>query len=134
MATQENIADFIGSRVTLGRVQPGLNNYFYFRRWAPRYYGPALPTPQEIANALLADAEFKGLQLGGFLNSPTGEFLEQAVEMVVPRALSPEFGLIVAAVKLASDRQRGEKWGKALLAAGGGLLAVAVFNEIGKAA
>jgi hypothetical protein len=82
----------------------------------------------------VADAEFKGLQLGGFLNTPTGEFLEQAVEMIVPKAFSLEFELIVAGLKLAADRQQGEKWGKALLTVGGSLVVGAVLREIGNAA
>lgn len=134
MATQADLADFISRRISVGRVQPGTNNYLYFSRWAPPYYGPALPTIQQIADDLVADAEFKGLQLGGFLNTPTGEFLEQAVEMIVPKAFSLEFELIVAGLKLAADRQQGEKWGKALLTVGGSLVVGAVLREIGNAA
>jgi hypothetical protein len=130
LATQADIADLIRRRFTVGRVQPGVNNYLYVNLCPSPHIGPALPTIQQIANDLLADAEFKGLQLGGFLNTPTGEFLEQAVQMIVPRALSPEFELIVAGLKLAADRQQGEKWGKALLAVGGSLLAGAVLKEI----
>ena len=134
MATQADIASFIGRRIALGRVQPGMNNYLYSNHSAPPYYGPALPNIQQIANDWLAEPEFKALQLGGFLNTPTGEFLEQAVEVIVPRALSPEFELIVAGLKLAADIQQREKWGKALLSVGGSLLVGAVLKEIGKAA
>lgn len=133
MATHADIADFIGRRITVGRVQPGMSNYFYITGWAPPYYGPTLPTIEQIANDLIVDAEFMGLELGGFLNTPNGEFIEQAVEMIVPRALSPEYELIAAGLKLAADRQRGEKWGKALLAAVVSLLAGVAIKEIDRA-
>ena len=132
LATHADIADFIGRRITVGRVQPGMNNYLYLTGWAPPYCGPNLPTIEQIANDLGVDAEFMALELGGFLNTPTGEFIEQAVEMIVPRALSPEFELIAAGLKLAADRQRGEKWGKALLAAVVTLLAGVAIKQIGK--
>ena len=132
MATHADIADFIGRRITVGRVQPGMNNYSYFTGWAPPYYGPTLPTIEQIANDLFVDAEFMGLEPGGFLNTPTGDFIEQAVEMIVPRALSTEFELITAGLKLAVDRQQGEKWGKALLAAVVSLLAGVAIKQIGK--
>lgn len=133
MATQADIADFISRRITVGRVQPGMD-YRYFGPWAPPYYGPALPSAQQIAKDVLADAEGKGLQLGGFLNTPTGEFLEQAVEFIVPRAFTSEFDLIVAGLKLAADIQQGQKWGKALLTVTGTLFVGAVLKEVSKAA
>ena len=120
MATQAQVADFVGRRIAVGRVQPGVNTYRYWGGWSAPDYGPQLPTAQQLANDLFTDAEFRGLQLGGFLTTPTGEFLEEAVATVVPRALSPEFDLIVSALKLASDLQRGHKLGTAVVAATGG--------------
>lgn len=133
MATQEQIASFIARRVTVGRVQPGINLYWYYRFWAPPYSGP-LPAAQQIANDFVAHTEFQALQLGGLFNTATGQLIEQAVEMVIPRALAPEFDLIVAGLKLAADLQRGQKWSKAILSVGGTVLAGMIIKEISKAA
>jgi hypothetical protein len=65
------------------------------------------------------------------VNTPTGDFLEQAVELVVPRVIASEFGLIVAALKYAADRQQGESRGEALLAVGGTFLFGLLLREMG---
>ena len=135
MATPADVADFVRRRMAVGRVQPGVNTYRYWRGWFTPDDRPQLPTAAQLANSLLADAEFRGLQLGGFLTTPTGEFLEEALAMVVPRDLSPEFDLIVSALKLASDLQRGQKLGTAAVAtAGGSLLLGWLVSEIVRSA
>jgi hypothetical protein len=133
MASQQQIANFIARRINVGRVQPG-QNYWFAAFYTPAYYGPPLPTAQQIAGQLVKDAEFTALGLGGLLNTPTGEFLEQAVELVAPRALSPEFELLVAALKLAAELQQGDARGKAILAVAGSLLLGAILKEIAAAA
>jgi hypothetical protein len=132
MADHNQLASFIQRRVGIGRVQPG-TDYRFIAHQLP-YFGTPLPTPEQLGEALYRDAEFRGLQLGGLLNTPAGEFLEYAVELVVPRMLIPEFDLIVSALKYASARQQGESRGKAALVVGGSLLFGLVIKEIGKAA
>ena len=135
MATQKQIANFIQGRIALGRVQPGTNYSFAFRySIGIPYWGPALPTVEELARALIQDGGFRALQLGSFFATPTGDFLEQAVELVIPRAFSPEFDLLVAAIKLAAELQQGESRGNALLALGGTVLIGVLLREVTKAA
>jgi hypothetical protein len=133
VADHQQVADFIQQRVTLGRVRPGaeLRSLSYY---PTPYYGAPLPTVEQAGESFFQDAEFRALQLGGFLNTPGGDFLEQAVELVVPRVLAPEFDLLVEALKYASARQQGDTRGKAALAVGGTLLVAAIIREIAKAA
>lgn len=98
------------------------------------YYGSALPTIEQIAEQLIQDAEFRTLQLGGILNTPTGEFIEESVALAIPRLFSPEFELLVGALRLASENQRNEARGNALLAAGGSLLVGLILRSLIKAA
>ena len=133
MTQHEQVADFIQRRVTLGRVQPG-TDYRFMSYYGMPHYGAPLPTVEQAGEDLFQDAAFRGLQLGGLLNRPTGEFIEQAVELVVPRVLAPEFDLIVAALRYASARQQGETRAKALLAIGGSILFSVMLKEFGKAA
>ena len=135
MATPQELADFIQRRITVGRVRPGMKHWFVGRYQMPLpYYGPTLPSAAQIAGELIQDGEFRALELGGFLNRPTGKFLEQAVELVVPRALAPEFELLVASLKLAADLQQSQTRSRAFLAVGGTVLIGILVKEIGKRA
>ena len=100
----ERLPDFVGRRVQVGRVRPGASyDYLY----APYYLPPQpLPSKEQVAQDLLADAEFQSLKLGNWLNSPSGEVIAQIVAEVVPTTLQPEFGLIVGGLKLAADLQK----------------------------
>lgn len=133
MTTQEQIADFIRRRISVGRVQPG-SDYRYVP-WHPMpYRGDTLPAFEHIAAELARDTEFRALQLGTFLNTPTGEFLEGAVALAVPTAFAPEFTLIVDALKLAAKLQQGEARGNIALMAIGALVMGVLVNEARKAA
>jgi hypothetical protein len=132
MADLQALAEFVRDRVPLGRVRPeaGYASAFYYP--VPlAYSGVPLPSVAEVGEALFRHPEFRALQLGGLVNTPTGDFLEQAVELVVPRVIASEFGLIVAALKYAADRQQGESRGKALLAVGGTFLFGLLLREMG---
>lgn len=102
MNSPEQLSDFVAKGIGVGRVQPGAI-YFYTPFYLVRQ---ALPTKEELAQSLLADAEFQGLKLGNWLNSPSGEVIAQIVAEVVPPTLQPEFGLIVDGLKLAADLQK----------------------------
>jgi hypothetical protein len=88
MANHEQVANFVERHVAIGRVRPG-TNYHFLTYYGVPYHGLPLPTVQEAGEAFFQSAEFGALQLGGLLNTPTGQFLEQAVELVVPRVLAP---------------------------------------------
>ncbi|MGH2851290.1 MAG: hypothetical protein ACRDLP_11805, partial [Solirubrobacteraceae bacterium] len=98
------------------------------------YRGPALATFEQVGAQLARDTEFRALQLGTFLNTPSGEFVEEAVALAVPRAFVPEFALIVDALKLAAKLQQGEARGKVILTAIGAVAMGVVVNEARKAA
>lgn len=108
MTSREQLSDFVSRRISIGRVQPGTDYRYYPRSYLARQQ---LPSKEGVAQSLLADAEFRSLRLGNWLNSPSGELVAEAVAYVVPTALQPEFGLIVDGLKLAADLQqaRGRK-------------------------
>jgi len=125
---QQAIANYVHRRISVGRVHPGTPINLY-----PVYLGPhhgALPDHQTLAAAYLADEEFRALELGSWLGSPTGAFIAEAVALVIPAALQPEFNLIVDALKLAADRQKGETWGQIIERGAVGLVAVLVVTAI----
>ncbi len=115
MNSTERLSDFVARRVEVGRVKPGASYHYLY---APYYLPPqSLPTTEELARNLLADAEFRSLKLGNWLTSPSGEVLAQIVAEVVPSTLQPEFGLIVDGLKLAADLQKTN--GRAQIGVGG---------------
>jgi len=99
------IANFVQGHATVGRVWPGKNLAFEAVYLTP-IYNASLPSAEQLADQFLSDTEFRALQLGDFFNTPTGEFLAEAVKLVIPDWLEPEFGLIVAALQLAATRQQ----------------------------
>jgi hypothetical protein len=131
--TQEQLADFIRSRISVGRIQPGAD-YSYSARYPVPYNAAALPTFEQIAGELVRNSEFRALQLGTFLNTPTGEFVEEAVALAVPPAFAPEFALLVGALKLAANLQQGEARGNVILTAIGAVVVGVIVNEARKAA
>jgi len=93
-----------------------------------------LPAFEQVAAELVRDTEFRALQLGTFLNTPSGEFLEEAVALAVPRAFVPEFALLVDALKLAAKLQQGKARGTVILSAVGAVVIGVLVNEVRKAA
>jgi hypothetical protein len=85
------------------------------------------PTPHELADGLLAEAEAQALALGSFLTTPEGEVIAAGVAMVIPSAYALDYRLFVDALKLASREQQRlgrERAGKVALVA---VAALAVF-------
>jgi hypothetical protein len=85
---------------------------------------------EEIAGQLYADANFRALQLGTWLNTPDGELLAAAVEALTPPPYQQDIELLVEALQLAAKMQQRDARGNAvaaglLIAAGGALLASA---------
>jgi hypothetical protein len=60
----------------------------------------------ELAETLFADAEFKALKLGTFLNTPNGQVLVAAVRALTPPLYRPDEELLVEALRLAATKQR----------------------------
>jgi hypothetical protein len=75
-----------------------------------RYYSAqpvsAMHTAQQIAEELFADAEFKALKLGTFLNTPDGQLLASAVEAITPMPYRQDVALLIDALQLAAKMQQ----------------------------
>lgn len=98
--------------------------------WGRTAWQQQLPTVEDFARDLVADAEFRSLQLGTWLGTTDGEVIETAVGMVIPPFYKPEYDLAVDGLKLASrlQQQAGQELaGKvALSIVGASFLAVGV--------
>ncbi len=67
-----------------------------------------VPTVEQFAKDLLADTEFRSLQLGTWLGTTDGEVIETAVGWVIPPFYRPEYDLAVDGLKLAARLQQQE--------------------------
>lgn len=117
VASQEAITEFIDGYVAhWPRVQA----------WPGQYYGltwgqPAMAdqmTAQELAEDLIANAEFRALQLGTWLNRPDVELITSAVEAIAPPPYRQDIQLLIEGMKLAAQVQRRDGWNRTLLTAG----------------
>jgi hypothetical protein len=126
VATQEEITTFLDR---------------YIEGWPRVYYSPAYTftrfrppliadrhTAAEIAAHLFADAGFRSLQLGTWLNTPNGQLITEAVESLTPPPYREDIQLLVEAVTLAAKLQQDAGRERAVtaglvLAVGGALLA-----------
>ena len=80
---------------------PQLNQAY----WLHQYN---LLTPEQYAQVLLGDAEFRALQLGTWLGTTDGEVISQAVEQIIPPFYRPEYDLMVNGSTLAASLQSQE--------------------------
>jgi hypothetical protein len=117
MAPQEKITEFVDDYIAhWPRVQV----------WPGQYYGltwnqPAVTyqtTVQELADDLFANAEFRALQLGTWLNRPDVELITAAVEAITPPPYNQDIELLIEAIKLAAQLQRRDGWKSVLLTTG----------------
>lgn len=117
------IADFLRRRVTF---IPDM----YRHPWGRTAWQQPLPSVEQFGKDLVADAEFRSLQLGTWLGTTDGEIIETAVGMVIPPIYKPEYDLAVDGLKLAArlQQQAGQEVaGKvALSIVGAGLFAAGV--------
>jgi hypothetical protein len=84
----------------------------------------------QIAEFLLADAEFRALKLGTWLSTPDGEILAAAVTALAPPPYNEDAKLLIEALQLAARQQQNEAR-KTILAgvAVGGVLALAIGSS-----
>ena len=99
VAKRDQIADFLRRRVTF---IPNITGH----PWGRTAWHQQLPTVEQFAQDLLADGEFRTLQLGTWLGTTQGEIIETAVGMVVPPFYRPEYELAVDGLKLAARLQQ----------------------------
>jgi hypothetical protein len=87
-------------------------------------------TSEHIAEALLADAEFRALRLGTWLNTPSGELVAEAVTELAPPPYQDDIDLLIQALQLAAQRQQAEARQKlAVGLLGGAALAFALGSS-----
>ena len=65
-------------------------------------------TPEKVAESLLADPGFRGLKLGSWINTTSGEVLAAAVAALSPSLFPADAELLVQALALAARRQHEE--------------------------
>jgi hypothetical protein len=83
-------------------------------------------TAAEVAQWLLADAEFKALRLGNWLSTPDGKLVMTAIGMLAPAPYAQDVELLAEALQLAAKQQQTEARAKIIgaLALGGVALAI----------
>jgi hypothetical protein len=62
----------------------------------------------QVADALLADAEFRALRLGTWLNTPSGEGVAAAAMVLMAAPLKQDIDLLIEGLQLAAQRQQAE--------------------------
>jgi hypothetical protein len=94
-AHREEIASFL-------RRRPDLIPQIVDPNWLR---SDTLLTVEEYAQVLLADAEFRSLQVGNWLGTTDGQIISQGVAQVIPPFYRPEYDLVVEGMKLAANQQ-----------------------------
>jgi hypothetical protein len=82
---------------------------------------------EALGSALANDVGFQAMRLGTWLNTPDGALIETAVAQVLPPGFSPEYQLVIDALRFAATKQRQAGWQRAAgirSLAGLGLLAM----------
>jgi hypothetical protein len=101
----------------MGAPQQRITAYLeqYTSQWPRHTYHwvmePAMAdhyTSAQIANELLADAEFRALKLGTWLSTPDGEIIAAAVTALTPPPYKQDIDLLIEALKLAAQEQQRE--------------------------
>lgn len=95
--------------------------YSHYARWNPAVPYAHAYSVEQIAGILFADAEFRALKLGTWLNTPDGELMTAAAESLSTPLFAEDVKLLVEALKLAAKMQQGDVRGRSL--AGGLLIA-----------
>jgi hypothetical protein len=130
VAKCNQIAGFLRRRITFLPTTSG-------HPWGRTAWQQQLPTVEQFAKDLVADAEFRSLQLGTWLGTTDGEVIEAAVGMVIPPIYKPEYDLAVNGLKLAARMQQQagqEVAGKVALSIVGASLFAAGVVALGRSA
>ncbi len=130
VALCNQLADFLRRRVTFIPNTSG-------HPWGRTARLQQLPTVEQFAKGLVADTEFRSLQLGTWLGTTHGEVIEAAVGMVIPPFYRPEYELAVEGLKVASrlQQQAGQELaGKVALSIVGASIFAAGVVALGRSA
>jgi hypothetical protein len=116
MSTQAQITEFLEGLVADWPRQPLYPDYATYQ-FAPQYQPYPVPVSrgmnsQQVAESLLASAEFRALKFGTWLQSPDGQLIAAAVEALSPPPLREDVELLVDALTLAatSQQEQGRSW------------------------
>lgn len=107
MTKQDEIAAFLNEYVSLPRVT-NRHGWTAGHSWASYPPHAAGPTADQLADELLAVAEFRALQLGTWLGTADGQIIAEAIEMVAPPFYRQDIGLLFDALRLAASLQEHE--------------------------
>jgi hypothetical protein len=113
--TQQQITQFLDSYVAAWPRSPYWPGEWYYSAGWMQPPVASRVTPVELAQDLLANAQFRTLQIGTWLNRPDAELITAAVEAITPPPYREDIELLTEALKLAARTQRGEGIGRALL-------------------
>lgn len=120
------LAQVLQQNVAVGRF-PSQAPYFGADNTAPLW------SSAQLADHLLTLADFRSLDLGGWRGVVADAVISEALELVLPMWMQPEFGLLFEAVKIAAQRQRGESWTRIGVGAAVSTLVGLFFAAVAKA-
>lgn len=125
-ASAQQVADYLSRRLTDWPRDP-------LPRYMPRAAWPTAdrPTAQQLAEELLADAEFAAFGLGTWLGTDQGALAAQAIELVSPPFLRADEQLLREALLIAARMQAAGKRRAALGTLGLGAVAAGVLLAAG---
>jgi hypothetical protein len=69
---------------------------------------------EELAGQMFETVGFRTLKVGSWLNTPDGELIAAAVELLAPPPYAVDAKLLVDALKIAAARQRSAEMEKAI--------------------
>jgi hypothetical protein len=124
MDKRQALTEFLSSRFDWER--PPLAGFYDYIHFGDRPWYANRPSPEELAEQLLQDAEFRSLQLGTALTTPEGQLIAHAVEAASPPFYRSDEKLLVEALTLAAKMQNRQMAGRLAL----GTVAVAALIAI----
>lgn len=127
MTKQEQIAAFIDRHITLPRMAAPYGPYQSPSAYSYEYFSHQRPTPEQVGHEIFQLAEFRALQLGGWLGTTDGQVLAAAVEMASPPLYRQDVELLVQGLTYAAQLQQREGQDTAGRLAFGVLVAAALI-------
>jgi hypothetical protein len=112
MATREEVAQFIEEFIRdWPRDQTWQGGPYPFRPQPAMAYQISA---EELAGQMLETVGFRTLKLGSWLNTPDGEIIAAAVELLTPPPYAVDAKLLVDALKIAAAKQRSAEMEKVI--------------------
>ncbi len=109
VASREDIAEFLE-----GFIEDWPRAQVFQFQFRPPPAMASRVSAGDVASQLLESAGFRALHLGSWLNTPDGELIAAAVEMLTPAPYDGDAKLLVEAVTIAAAKQRAAELDKAV--------------------